>query len=293
MVDNITYVFTNVTSPTTMEFTPTGILYAVIFTILMMLFILIPYIWDLRNSYALAKERDERAQSILEKCIPDIIARIKSQNNQMTDDEIGKICDKIVVPVQETLKQPVTGITGFTRGMIAMAIIFLIGISVLLIMFANRGDPQIINNIISMLGTTLAAIAGFYFGGKIAIESREGSETSQTSSPAALVSYPHPGTPSPQPAPTLKLPPERTKEWQEIIALDNERRLIEERIRIRAKRHHMGYEKLTEEEKGKLLDKNGNEIDANVDSSRYVQIENKEWDLMGVHTDNKRESIPS
>jgi len=288
MADNITYIFSNVTSPTSMEFTPTGVLYAVIFTVLVMLFILIPYIWEIRNSYALAKDRDERAQAIMESCIPDFIARLKNQNIPMTDDEIGKICEKVLVPVQETLKQPVVGITGFTRGMIAFAIIFLVGISVMLIMFANKGDPQIVNNVISMLGATLAAIAGFYFGGKTAVESKDsGRNTPAPSLPAT-------GSPSRVSGPAAGNQDstsqyKRPAVWIKIGELNKERLQIEERIHLRAKKHQDPHNQLTAEEEKKLQG-----YDEYTDSQRYIEIENEQWDLLGVHIkDNKSESKPS
>jgi hypothetical protein len=293
MVDNITYVFTNITSPTNMEFTSTGVLYAVIFTVLVMLFILIPFIWELRNSYALAKDRDKRAQAIMESCIPDFISRLKAQNTQMTDEEIGKICDRIVVPVQETLKQPVVGITGFTRGMIAFAIIFLVGISVMLVMFADKGDPQIVNNIISMLGATLAAIAGFYFGGKTAVESKDSGGKNQTPAPVPAgnppVAKPAALGPAAGDQDSISQGYKRPAVWIKIGELNNERIQIEERIHLRAKKHHDPHNQLTAEEEKKLQG-----YDEFTDSQRYVEIENEQWDLLGMHIkDNKSESKPS
>ena len=64
------------------------------------------------------------------------------------------------------MKQPVEGITGFNRGMISFGILFVLSIAVVLIFVANNGDPQLANTIMSMMGTTLAAVVGFYFGGK-------------------------------------------------------------------------------------------------------------------------------
>jgi acetolactate synthase regulatory subunit len=273
-----------------MEFTPNGVLYAVIFTVLIMAFFLIPYVLEIYLSYSLAGKRDEKAKAILESCIPNFITQLKAHNNQMTEEEIGNVCEKVFLPVQETLKQPVNGIVSFTRGMIAFAIVFLLGIAVMLIMFATKGDPQIVNNIVSMLGATLAAIAGFYFGGRTALESRDASSTGtvqkQPPSPPASPETDRKLTNIQQTLQVLG----RTPQVVELMNLDDERRLIEERIHIRARRHH-GF-LLTEEEKKKLLDATGQEINVDVDSKRYVEIQNRQWELMGVKTKDTNQSNP-
>jgi hypothetical protein len=68
----------------------------------------------------------------------------------------------------EVIRQPVEGISGFTRGMIALGIIFVLGISIILIFIAKNGDSQLATNTLSMMETSLAAVVGFYFGGKAA-----------------------------------------------------------------------------------------------------------------------------
>ena len=39
--------------------------------------------------------------------------------------------------------------------------------AVIMLLIAENGDPQLANSLMSMLGTTLAAVVGFYFGGRV------------------------------------------------------------------------------------------------------------------------------
>jgi len=156
-----------------MVFTPEGVLYAVIFSMILFLFILIPYILELRKAYDLTRKRDEKAQDLLKSSVTEFMTSMKAQNSPLNDEQLDRLYDRIFTPVQEILTQPVTAVTGSTRGIIAFAIIFTVGVSVMLIMFAKGGDPQIVNNIITMLGATLATIVGFYFGGRTVLDSMD------------------------------------------------------------------------------------------------------------------------
>ena len=62
------------------------------------------------------------------------------------------------------------GIPGLARATMALTVIVILGIAVIHILVEGspEGDSQIINNILSMLAGLLAAITGFYFGGKTA-----------------------------------------------------------------------------------------------------------------------------
>ena len=62
------------------------------------------------------------------------------------------------------------GIPGLARATMALTVIVILGIAVIHILVEGspEGDSQIINNILSMLAGLLAAITGFYFGGKAA-----------------------------------------------------------------------------------------------------------------------------
>ncbi len=72
----------------------------------------------------------------------------------------------LTTSILDLMKQPVEGIAGFNRGLISFGIIFVLSIAVVMIFVAKNGDPQLANTIMSMMGTTLAAVVGFYFGGK-------------------------------------------------------------------------------------------------------------------------------
>jgi hypothetical protein len=61
--------------------------------------------------------------------------------------------------------------------MMALTVILILGVAVfhILVKGAPGDDSQIINNILSMLAGLLAAITGFYFGGR-AVEKKEEEE---------------------------------------------------------------------------------------------------------------------
>jgi hypothetical protein len=69
--------------------------------------------------------------------------------------------------VEEISKSP-PGISGLARATMALTVIMVLAIAVIHIMVAGcqADDSKIISNILSMLGGLLAAITGFYFGGK-------------------------------------------------------------------------------------------------------------------------------
>jgi hypothetical protein len=155
-----------INSTTSMIYTPEGVLSALIFSLLIMIIILFPYLLELSNAYSLVRKRDEQAQEILKSSVAEFISTLRGQNVPLTDEQLDRFYERVFAPIQETLKQPVSGVTGSTRGIIAFSIIFTVGIATMLIMFAKGGDSQIVNNVISMLAATLATIVGFYFGGR-------------------------------------------------------------------------------------------------------------------------------
>jgi hypothetical protein len=74
--------------------------------------------------------------------------------------------------------------------------------------------------------------------------------------------------------------------WKRITQLDDERRLIETRIHLRAKQHHGAA--LTHDEQV-LLAGAPSVFD---DAYRYVAIEDEQWSLMGVVVKDTRLSVP-
>jgi len=94
-------------------------------------------------------------------------ALAKAARDTLTLSELKEIA-------KESGKAP-PGITGLTRGSLALTAIVVLGIAVFhLLVKSGPGDnSQIIGNVLSMLGGLLAAITGFYFGGKGAEKKKE------------------------------------------------------------------------------------------------------------------------
>ncbi|RJS79391.1 hypothetical protein CW713_08460 [Methanophagales archaeon] len=70
------------------------------------------------------------------------------------------------------------GISGFRRAIIALTVILILGIAVFHLL-ANNTDTNsraVVNNILSMLAGLVAAIAGFYFGGRFTEKRAEEAE---------------------------------------------------------------------------------------------------------------------
>lgn len=166
-----------------MIYTPEGVFSAILFSLLILVIILLPYIIELSNAYSLARKRDEQAQEILKSSVAEFISTLKGQNCPLTNEQLDRFYERVFAPIQETMKQPVSGVTGSTRGIIAFAIIFTVGIATMLIMFAQGGDSQIVNNVISMLAATLATIVGFYFGGRTVQETAAAASEQKAKAP--------------------------------------------------------------------------------------------------------------
>lgn len=79
--------------------------------------------------------------------------------------------------VKESGKAP-PGIPGLARATMALTVIVILGISVihLLVKDNSANSSQIIGNILSTLAGLLAAITGFYFGGKTSEKKAEEAE---------------------------------------------------------------------------------------------------------------------
>jgi uncharacterized protein involved in tolerance to divalent cations len=186
------------TNQTSMVFTVEGVLSALACSTLILLIILIPYLYELYCAYQLARERDKNAQTIFESTVKDFMSRLKMQGS-ITDEQLSSLYDRVFTPIQETMKQPVSGITGSTRGIIAFAIIYTVGVATMLVLFAKSGDSQLVNNVVSMLAATLATIIGFYFGGRTVQETtaaaNEAAKTNAQSSSAAAAPPPSTKTP--------------------------------------------------------------------------------------------------
>jgi hypothetical protein len=180
-MDSVSINLTNVTTPTSMAFTSLGLWYALLFSILIALFFLIPYCLDIWWTYRLAQERDKIVHEIMTSSLQNYASLTKpSGAADNCCEQSEKTIENLFNAVMANLKEPIEGISGFTRGMIAFTVIFILGIATLLVLFATSADNQIVNNIISMLGATLAAVVGFYFGGRSTQEAVNQATANQT-----------------------------------------------------------------------------------------------------------------
>jgi H+/gluconate symporter-like permease len=107
--------------------------------------------------------------------------------NKIRNRLIDKAPDRMELKeLQEFIKesgQAPTGIRGLSRSTIALTVIVILGIAVFHILVNGIGSTHtadnntqinmIINNVLSMLAGLLAAITGFYFGGKAAEERKK------------------------------------------------------------------------------------------------------------------------
>ncbi|MFP3976211.1 MAG: hypothetical protein ACLFVK_08340 [Dehalococcoidia bacterium] len=75
---------------------------------------------------------------------------------------------------EEPGKEEPKGISGFRRAIIALTVIIILGIAVFhLLASGDSGSEQVVSNILSMLAGLVAAIAGFYFGGRFGEKNAE------------------------------------------------------------------------------------------------------------------------
>lgn len=87
----------------------------------------------------------------------------------------GLSLDELKELLRESGKAP-GGIQGLSRASMALSVILILGIAVFHLITKEEpaeGDSQIVSNILSMLGGLLAAITGFYFGGRTAEKGAE------------------------------------------------------------------------------------------------------------------------
>jgi hypothetical protein len=82
--------------------------------------------------------------------------------------------------IKELGKSP-PGISGLARTVMALTVIVILGIAVLHLLVQGSEDTRIVENVLSMLAGLLAAITGFYFGGRAA--ERKPEETKKTPAP--------------------------------------------------------------------------------------------------------------
>jgi hypothetical protein len=65
--------------------------------------------------------------------------------------------------------KPITGIKGYTRGLLALSIILLLGCS-LFYLIGSDEEMSLVKEILTILSGTVSALVGFYFGGRASEE---------------------------------------------------------------------------------------------------------------------------
>ena len=83
--------------------------------------------------------------------------------------------------LRELLKEsskPPPGIPGLARSTIALTVIVILAVAIFHLLTSDNGDGNstIINNVLSVLAGLLAAITGFYFGGRATEKKQEDTE---------------------------------------------------------------------------------------------------------------------
>jgi hypothetical protein len=140
----------------------------------------------------------------------DIIYAYKSQNNirklliekASADKKLDH--EELKLLIKDSGKAP-PGITGLSRGTMAISAIAILGIALFhLLTTRTETDSQVIGNVLSMLGGLIAAIIGFYFGGKAVKEAGESREAAKEKSGEQEQQ------PAPAPAPQPPAPPNPT-----------------------------------------------------------------------------------
>jgi hypothetical protein len=79
------------------------------------------------------------------------------------------------------IREPPPGIPGLARAVMALTVIVVLGVAVIhvLVEGAPKDGGEIVENILSMLAGLLAAITGFYFGGRTAEKASEQNTTEE------------------------------------------------------------------------------------------------------------------
>ena len=143
----------------------------IIYVLVLALIALFPMVLDvLLAYYSLNKTRREIIDKLIE----------KASLNKLGIGELKEL-------LKEGGKAP-TGIGGLARTTMALTVIMILGIAVFHVLVTgvsggnSQTNSQIVNNILSMLTGLLAAITGFYFGGRTAEKAagKEGEEGKKT-----------------------------------------------------------------------------------------------------------------
>jgi hypothetical protein len=129
--------------------------YLLLYTVAFIVLLLVPIIIEMLINYWTFKKLLEKA----------------SLDHKLSNEELNACLSMIATST--------SGGSNITRRLVSVAIIAILGIAIFNTLVAgipnsNTGDSaQITNNILSMLAGTLAAMIGFYFGGRTAEKAGE------------------------------------------------------------------------------------------------------------------------
>jgi hypothetical protein len=123
---------------------------AKVYVLTLVLFAGIPFVLDICLSY-----------------LSSLLSKKQTLNLLIDKASADKLDLEELKEFMKEIGKPPPGITGLARDMMALTVIVILGIALFHILVNNADkDNLIINNILSMLSGLLAAITGFYFGGK-------------------------------------------------------------------------------------------------------------------------------
>lgn len=130
-----------------------------VYVVIVALFISLPWVIDIFMAY---RSQNKTRKLLLDKVID------SASKGGLSLDELKEL-------LKESNKAP-GGMQGLSRASMALSVILILGIAVFQLLAKaapTAGDSQIVGNILSMLGGLLAAITGFYFGGRSAEQGAE------------------------------------------------------------------------------------------------------------------------
>jgi ABC-type protease/lipase transport system fused ATPase/permease subunit len=169
MASNVTTnVTANVTGP---QFVGTDLYGALSIVTIFALLIGVVYLYEIRKAYAqsqqilTAADKKELVKNLNASVTAITSTLDKDKKTALSAEDQQSITD-LTKLIQCLTDSETTGIIGFTRGQIAISVIFILGVAVILVAFSSSPNPSILSNVLSMLGATLAAVVGFYFGTK-------------------------------------------------------------------------------------------------------------------------------
>ena len=142
----------------------------IIVILILALFVGLIYFYEIRQAYKTSHLGDAQKSQIINSLttnMDNLVKAATAPGTTISSDDLTKFKD-MLSDVKSLLDEKTTGIEGFTRGQIAITVIFILGAAIILITFSLRSNDTLVTNVLSMLSATLAAVVGFYFGGKAA-----------------------------------------------------------------------------------------------------------------------------